>query len=86
MALGSTPGGIQIREFEDVTSGQLSVTLRNLDLSRERVVFVTVKGFNAAGLYSTSTSNGVYVSRVSSGKEPLGKSYVYDGSDVGKDM
>ena len=64
----------------------MSVTLHNLDLSRERVVFVTVKGFNAAGLYSTSTSNGVYVSRVSSGKEPVGKSYVYDGSDVGKDM
>ncbi len=86
MALGSTPGGIQIREFEDIKSGQMSVTLHNLDLSRERVVFVTLKGFNAAGLYSTSTSNGVYVSRVSSGKEPVGKSYVYDGSDVGKDM
>ena len=86
MALGSTRGGTHIRDFEDVKAGQLSVILRNLDLSRERIVFVTVKGFNAAGLYSTSTSNGVYVSRVSSGKEPLGKSYVYDGSDVGKDM
>ncbi len=86
MALGSTPGGTEIRHFEDVKDGQLSITIRNLDLSGERRVFVTVKGFNAAGLYSTATSNGVFVSLVSSGKESLGKSYVYDGSDFNNDM
>ena len=85
MALGSTPGGTEIRHFEDIKHGQLSVVIRNLDLSRERRVFVTVKGFNAAGLHSTATSNGVFVSLVSSGKEPLGKSYVYDGSDLNND-
>ena len=86
MALGSTPGGSQIRRFEDVKPGQLSAVVRGLDLSRERHVFATVKGFNAAGLHTTATSDGVYVSRLSSGNTPLGESYVYDGSDKTKDM
>ena len=86
MAIGSTPGGTQLCPFEDVKVGELSAVVRGLDLSRERHVFVTVKGFNAAGLHSTATSDGVYVSLLSSGKTPLGESYVFDGSDKNKDM
>ena len=86
VALGSTPGGTQVHPFEDVSTGALSAVIRHIDLTRERRVFVTVKGYNAAGLHSTVTSNGVYVSRISAGLEPLGASYVYDGSDVNTDM
>ena len=86
MALGTTPGGAQIRTFEYADPGKLSTVVRGLDLSRERRVFATVKGFNAAGLQSTATSNGVYVSRVSSGKEPLAELRVYDGSDTSRDV
>ena len=86
MALGSTPGGAQIRGFEDVEVGKLSTVVRGVDLSRERHVFAAVKGFNAAGLQSTATSNGVYISLVSSGKQPLRELLVQDGSDRSKDM
>ena len=86
VALGSMPGGAQIRTFEDVEAGKLSTVVRGLDLSRERHVFATVKGFNAAGLQSTATSNGVYLSRVSSGKKPLSDLVVSDGSDRSKDV
>ena len=86
VALGSTPGGTQIHSFEDVTPGALSVVIHGLDLSRQRRVFATVKGYNAAGLHSTATSNGVYISRVSAGLEPLGVSSVYDGSDINTDV
>ncbi|KAI0215917.1 hypothetical protein LSAT2_032052 [Lamellibrachia satsuma] len=86
VALGSTPGGTQVHPFEDVSPGALSAVIRHVDLSRQRRVFVTVKGYNAAGLHSTTTSNGVYLSRISAGLEPLGASYVYDGNDVSTDM
>ena len=86
VAIGSTPGGTQIRPFENVKPGQLLAVMRGLDLSHKRHVFATVKGFNAAGLHSTATSDGVYVSRLSSGNTPLGESYVYDGSDVANDV
>ena len=85
VALGSTPGGTQIHPFEDISPGTLSVIIHGLDLSQQRRVFATVKGYNAAGLQSTATSNGVYISRVSAGLEPLGVSSVYDGSDVNRD-
>ena len=60
--------------------------MRGVDLSRERHVFAAVKGFNAAGQQSTATSNGVFISRVSSEKEPLRELLVQDGSDRSKDM
>ena len=86
MAIGSTPGGTQLGPFEDVKVGQFSAVVHGLDLSHQRQVFATVKGFNAAGLHSSATSDGVYVSLLSSGKTPLGESFVYDGSDKNKDM
>ncbi|KAI0241220.1 hypothetical protein LSAT2_032838 [Lamellibrachia satsuma] len=86
VAMGFTPGGTQVHPFEDVSPGALTAVIRHIDLSRQRKVFATVKGYNAAGLHSTATSNGVYMSRISAGLEPLGASYVYDGSDVNTDM
>ena len=53
--------------------------VHGLDLTMVRQVFVTVKGYNEAGLYSSVTSNGVFISHVSSGMPPLGLSIVYDG-------
>jgi len=69
----------------DVPTGQLTAVIRGLDLSRERQVFTTVKGFNEAGLHSAATSSGVYLSRISAGMSPLGLSRVYDGRDTRKD-
>ena len=86
VALGSTPGGTQVHPFEDVSPGTLFAVMCHIDLSRQRRVFATVKGYNAAGLHRTATSSGVYVSRISAGLEPLGVSYVYDDSDGNSDM
>ena len=86
MALGSTPGGTQIYPYEDVLPGSLSVVIHGLDLSHQRRVFATVKGYNAVGRHTAVTSNGIYVSRISAGQQPLGVSSVYDGSDVNNDM
>ena len=60
-------------------STDLYVTIQNLDLAAVKELFVTVKGYNEAGLYITATSNGVFISRISAGLVPLGRSYVYDG-------
>ena len=86
MALGSSPGDTDIYPFDDVPSGALFAIIRGLDLSRERHVFSTIKGFNAAGVYSTATSSGVYMTRISAGKTPLGMSRVYDGIDLKADL
>ena len=83
VGLGSTAGGTQVAAFTGVPPGRLSLIVRGLDLSRVTRVFATVKAFNAAGLYSTVTSNGVYVSLVSSGMPSLRQSVVHDGDRDG---
>ena len=86
MALGSTPGGTQIRSFTPVADGRLWEVVRGVDLSTVRRVFATVKGYNGAGLYSAATSDGVWVSRASAGLPPLREPQVWDGPQHGQDM
>ena len=86
MAFGTTPGGVDIRDFETVPTGETSYNVSGLDLNLVRQVFGTVRATNEAGLNGTAVSNGVYVSRVSSGVPPSGTSYVYDGSRANIDV
>ncbi|XP_070573717.1 uncharacterized protein [Ptychodera flava] len=80
VAVGPTPGSTQILDFTDVdTSKGLYTLIRGIDLYDVRQVFVAVRGYNQAGLHTTAVSNGVYISRVSSGLPPLPGSYVWDG-------
>ena len=79
IALGTTPGGSQIREFTEVPLDKFRVVIDKLDLTFVREVFATVKGYNEAELFSTETSSGVYISRVSSNLPSLDVSTVWDG-------
>ena len=87
MAFGTTPGGVDVLDFELVnTTGETSYTVSGLDLNMTRQVFGTVRATNEAGLNGTAVSNGVYLSPVSSGLLPSGTSYVYDGSRANIDV
>ncbi|XP_077996021.1 uncharacterized protein LOC144449367 [Glandiceps talaboti] len=82
LAVGTNPGGTQIKNFYDVdTNNGLVAVITNIDLYNVREAYVSVRGFNAAGLYSTATSNGVYISRVSAGLPSIGNSYVWEGNE-----
>jgi len=56
-------GGMQIAPFTAVSGGAAATTtcLSGLFLQHNTVVYVTVRGFNAAGKSITATSNGVTV-------------------------
>ncbi|XP_076085507.1 uncharacterized protein LOC143056307 [Mytilus galloprovincialis] len=73
IALGTTPGGGQIKPFFDIDleDGVRSYTIGALNLVGYRVVYVSVKGINGAGLTSVATSNGLYMSYLSQGMDPL---------------
>ncbi len=79
VALGSTPGGTQIKPFYEVDRYQTSELVTNLDLSDVRRVYATVRGYNEAGLSSTAVSNGIFVSRFSAGLLPLRPFTIKDG-------
>jgi len=80
VGVGSLPGGTEIYDFHPVAStSHRHLVISGIDLGAVREVYVTVKGYNEAGHYSTATSNGVFISRVSAGLPSLGRSYVYDG-------
>ena len=49
-------------------------------------IFVTVKATNGAGLSSVSTSNGVFISYMSQGLDPLSHVGVWDGTADHGDM
>ncbi|CAH1259269.1 FAT1 [Branchiostoma lanceolatum] len=55
-------------------------------ISQHRQVFVMVRAHNAAGLVNTGMSDGVFISRVSSGLMPLRPMMVYDGETIGEDL
>ncbi|XP_078697384.1 uncharacterized protein LOC144925295 [Branchiostoma floridae x Branchiostoma belcheri] len=86
VALGTSAGGGQLQDFTAVNTGQNFVVITGLDLSDIRQVFATVRGTNAAGMSTVATSNGVYISRVSSGLPPLGEIRVRDGEYSTKDL
>ncbi|KAK3609657.1 hypothetical protein CHS0354_035942 [Potamilus streckersoni] len=78
LAVGRTRGGGQIVSYFEVDSKINTFTITGLNLVGERQIFVSVKGTNAAGLSSISTSNGVYMSYLSQGLAPLRHVGVYD--------
>ena len=86
VAVGTTPGGIQVIDFRETDINDRKLVVRDVDLSQVREVFATVKGYNEAGLYTTAISNGVAISRISAGLPPLGQPYVYDGLQENHDM
>ncbi|XP_078616233.1 uncharacterized protein LOC144884654 [Branchiostoma floridae x Branchiostoma japonicum] len=86
VALGTSAGGGQLQDFTPVEPGQNFIVIAGLDLTDVRQVFSTVRGTNAAGMSTVSTSNGVYISRVSSGLPPLGDTRVWDGEYPTKDL
>ncbi|XP_070573748.1 uncharacterized protein [Ptychodera flava] len=86
VAVGTNRGTTDILDFVDV-----DVSLGNfafidgVDLYDVRQAFVSVRGYNLAGMHTTAVSNGVYISRVSAGLAPLEGTYIWDGrqdSDV----
>ncbi|XP_022102001.1 uncharacterized protein LOC110985344 [Acanthaster planci] len=81
VALGTTPGGSQVKPFYEVAKDQTSELISNIDLSDIHKVYATVRGYNEAGLTSTAVSNGIYVSRFSAGLQPLRPFEVKDGVD-----
>ena len=84
VGVGSLPGGTQLSDFRPVPDpSQRHLVIRGLDLGTVRVVYVTVKGYNTAGHYTSVTSDGVAVSKVSAGLPPIGVSAVYDGLEEG---
>lgn len=85
LALGTTPGGTQLMAYSEYPPALRTVWLP-IDLSSVPQVYATVRGYNAAGLYSTVTSNGIYISRVSAGIESLKPSHVYDGLNPHEDL
>ncbi|XP_070574642.1 uncharacterized protein [Ptychodera flava] len=81
LAVGTSPGGTQLRDFYDLENTDGFVALiRNIDLYDVRRAYVSVRGYNAAGLSATATSNGVFISRVSAGLPAIGSNYVWDGT------
>lgn len=79
VALGTTPGGTQVKSFYEVDRYQTSELITNLDLSNVRRVYAIVRGYNGAGLTSTAVSNGIFVSRFSAGLQPLRPFTIKDG-------
>ncbi|XP_062596534.1 uncharacterized protein LOC134257978, partial [Saccostrea cucullata] len=71
IAVGTSPGGGQIKAFYSIPADSKHHTVTELNLDGYRQVFVSVKGINGAGLSSVATSNGVYMSYLSQGRPPL---------------
>ncbi|XP_070562157.1 uncharacterized protein [Ptychodera flava] len=81
LAVGTSPGGAQLKTFYDVdTNNGLFALITGINLYDVRQAFVSLRGFNAAGLHTTVVSNGIFISRVSAGLPPLNGSYVWDGN------
>ncbi|XP_072034301.1 uncharacterized protein [Amphiura filiformis] len=78
VAVGSSPYGTQVKGYFDV--GKRTTTLiGNVDLTYSRQIFVTVRGYNEAGLSSSVSSNGVFISLLNIGLPPLHPLLINDG-------
>nr|XP_006817933.1 PREDICTED: uncharacterized protein LOC100377080 [Saccoglossus kowalevskii] len=80
VAAGTSPGGTQLQEYQDVPLDSYYTVITGLDLTDIEVGYVSVKATNAAGLTSTAMSNGVFISRISLGLPSLRSSHVWDGN------
>ncbi|XP_071152144.1 uncharacterized protein, partial [Mytilus edulis] len=81
IAVGTTPGGGQIKAFFDVPQHDRYYTVSGLSLKGYRKVYVSIRGTNGAGLSSVATSNGVYLSYLSQGLQPLSHIAINDVLD-----
>ncbi|XP_070573769.1 uncharacterized protein [Ptychodera flava] len=80
VAVGKNPGTTDILDFADVdVSLGLCAFIDGVDLYDVRRAFVSVRGYNLAGMHSTAVSNGVYISRVGAGLPLLEGTYIWDG-------
>ncbi|KAK3104702.1 hypothetical protein FSP39_008103 [Pinctada imbricata] len=89
VAVGTSAGGGQIKAFETIPLDSKHYTVGGLNLNGHRQVYVTVKAMNEAGLSSVATSNGIYMSYLSQGKEPLspvGIMDVTEGAEIDVDF
>ncbi|KAK3612537.1 hypothetical protein CHS0354_024514 [Potamilus streckersoni] len=77
IAVGTSPGGAQIKPFFEIPLGN-NYIIHGLDLKGMKQVFVTVKGVNGAGMSTVSTSNGIYLSYLSQGEKPPKLGGVWD--------
>ncbi|KAJ8321023.1 hypothetical protein KUTeg_002610 [Tegillarca granosa] len=78
IAVGTTPGGGQIKPFFKIPITSKYYTVSGLNLNGQRKIYVSVKGVNGAGHSSVASSNGVYMSYLSQGLPPLSHVGVFD--------
>ncbi|KAK3101936.1 hypothetical protein FSP39_007496 [Pinctada imbricata] len=89
VAVGTTSGGGQVMKYAAVPSGVRYYAIEGLNLLGYRQLFVSIKGVNGAGSTSVSTTNGIYMSYLSQGLDPIYPVYVNDlvpGSDLDIDF
>lgn len=79
IGLGTSPGGTQVQSLMEISADRNHHVFSNLDLYDVTRVFVILKGYNKAGIYSIVVSNGVYISRHSAGYPPQKPLNVHDG-------
>ncbi|XP_060596420.1 uncharacterized protein LOC132750448 [Ruditapes philippinarum] len=82
LAIGSLPGGTDISPFISISTDLNHYVVKHLDLKGQRQVFATVKATNFAGLTTTSHSNGIYMSYLSQGLDPLTHVGIYDSNQL----
>ncbi|XP_052806226.1 uncharacterized protein LOC128235445 [Mya arenaria] len=78
IAVGTIPGGGQLRPFFPIPNSAQNFQITGIDLYGKREIFVTIKAENNAGKAASVISNGVYLSYLSQGKPPLYHIGVYD--------
>ncbi|VDI73733.1 Hypothetical predicted protein, partial [Mytilus galloprovincialis] len=89
IAVGTTPGGGQIKAFFDIPEDARHYAVSGLNLMGYRKVYVSIRGTNGAGVSSVATSNGLYISYLSQGLQPLSHiaiSDVLENSDADVDF
>ncbi|XP_078660674.1 uncharacterized protein LOC144905141 [Branchiostoma floridae x Branchiostoma belcheri] len=86
VAIGTASGRRDLQDFTKVPSGMTSYVFTQLDLLSVGQVFATVRGYNGAGQFALALSNGIFISRLSAGLQPLGKQFVHDGDKRDTDM
>ncbi|VDI79784.1 Hypothetical predicted protein [Mytilus galloprovincialis] len=82
VAVGTTPGGGQVKPFFSIPMGTSYYSVTGLNLNGLKKVYVSIKGTNGAGLSSVSFSNGLYLSYLSQGLPPLVHIGIADVSEL----
>ncbi|XP_052806219.1 uncharacterized protein LOC128235437 [Mya arenaria] len=78
IAVGTIPGGGQLKPFFPIHHSAQNIEITGIDLYGKREIFVTIKAENNAGKAASVISNGVYLSYISQEMQPLYHIGVYD--------